>query len=79
MLIGAPEVCHKKMVLGAAKLVSVPTADILLLCKSLTLAKRTQFKPSKTELLPNNTLEFSSYLTGNALRLRYEGQQVCAV
>jgi hypothetical protein len=32
-----------------------------------------------TNTLPNNIEEFSSYLTGNTLRLRYKAQPVNAV
>jgi hypothetical protein len=35
--------------------------------------------PLKTEFLLNNIYKFSSYLTGNILRLRYKAQLVNAV
>jgi hypothetical protein len=39
---------------------------------------RSWLNPPRTEFLPNNIYNFSSYLTGNTLCLRYEVQTVNA-
>jgi hypothetical protein len=50
-----------------------PVLQCTLLPKQMTLdscAVSVQFNPLKAELLLNNIYKFSSYLTGNRLRLR---------